>query len=354
MNALKIFQPVYVGLCSAKQGLPVSHESVLLSQGSSTPARLRKELYCMTGVAPGFHRRVAVKNAQILHAHFAVDATHALPLIRHLRIPAVVTLHGYDVTIRDEARRSTRSGARYLKHRAELWRKASIFLCVSEFIRDAALKSGFPEEKLVVHHIGIDRSSFYPQPQRREPVVLFVGRLTEKKGCDQLLRAMKVVQQQMPGAELVIIGFGHLRAALEEQAKNLGVRCNFLGAQPATEVRNWMRKARVLCVPSITAANGDSEGLPTVIVEAHAVGLPVVAYRHAGIPEIVKEEETGLLSNEGDIESLTHGLLRYLRDDSFWQTSSEAAVSTVQRSFDLVTQTRKLEAIYDEVCSAVH
>ena len=303
----------------------------------------------MTGFGPRFHRKVAARKAEILHAHFAVDAVHALPLIRHLGIPAVVTLHGYDVTITDEASGATMRGAHYLKHRKELWNEASAFLCVSEFIRKAAIKAGFPESKLVVHHIGIDRQSFYPGSQERQPLVLFVGRLTEKKGCDQLLRAMKQVQQKLPDTQLVIIGFGDLRSSLEELARSLEVKCSFLGPQPAAEVREWMRKARVLCAPSVTAANGDSEGLPTVVVEAHAMGLPVVGYRHAGIPEIVKDGVTGLLSDEGDVDSLAHGLLRYLTDDALWHASSEAAGRQVERNFDLAAQTRELESIYEKV-----
>ena len=347
--ALRVYHPVYVGLCRVAHSQARLDDAVLLSADGSLAARARKAAYCLTGIAPAFHRAVAARKARLLHAHFAVDATHALPLVRHLGIPAIVTLHGYDVTIRDEVQRKTPLGAAFLYRRKLLWQRASVFLCVSHFIRAAALRAGFPEDKLLVHHIGIDRRVFVPVPQLREPVVLFVGRLTEKKGCDRLLHAMQQVQGALPAIHLVVIGDGEQLPALQALAETLQIRCSFLGPRPPVDVRHWMQRARVLCAPSITAANGDSEGLPTVIVEAHAMGLPVVAYRHAGIPEIVLDGITGLLSDEEDIGALAKGLLRYLTDQTFWNMSSEAALSQVQRHFDLADQTRKLEAIYEEV-----
>ena len=352
-GALRAFQPVYVGLCRAAGYEFAAEEAVLLSKHRSHVARIRKALYCITGVAPAFHMAVAARQAQLLHAHFAVDATHALPLIRYLGIPAIVTLHGYDVTVRDEEQRRKPMGAIFLHRRQQLWQHAAVFLCVSEFIRDAALRVGFPADKLRVHYIGIDRKIFQPTQQLREQAVLFVGRLTEKKGCDRLLRAMQRVQRVLPAASLIIIGSGEQMDSLQRQAAGLHLRCSFLGARPPADVKHWMQRVRVLCAPSITAANGDSEGLPTVIVEAHAMGLPVVAYQHAGIPEIVLDGITGLLSEEEDIDSLAQGILRCLTDEAFWHRSSEAAIAQVERNFDLAGQTRRLEAIYEEISAPV-
>jgi colanic acid/amylovoran biosynthesis glycosyltransferase len=351
-GSLTRFVPVYVGLVSARDSLTVSEESVLLSRNQSLPRRLVRLPYQMLGVAPRFHRAVAKKQARLLHAHFAVDGAFALALVEHLKIPSLVTLHGYDVTLHQSELGNTIEGSLYLHRRKRLWKTAHLFLCVSEFIRDKALHAGFPKDKLIVHYIGIDRKRFSAPLRSREPLVLFVGRLIEKKGCSYLLQAMKVVQREMPSAQLCIIGQGRLSEQLHDLAQELGVRCSFLGLQPTDVVRQWLEKCRVLCVPSITAANGDSEGLPTVIMEAHATGVPVVAYDHAGIPEIVVHNHTGLLSAEGDVESLADGLMRYLKDDLLWRTSSVAAQARVARHFDLTTQTESLEAIYDGLCCA--
>jgi glycosyltransferase involved in cell wall biosynthesis len=349
VNALRRTKPIYVGLIPAKNSLPIEQQAVLMSDRTFLPKRYYKLPYHVLGIAPNFHRRVAALNAQIFHAHFAIDATTAMPLISRLGIPAIVTLHGYDVTTRDREFCKTAAGSHYLRHRERMWDKVSVFLCVSKFIRDAAKQSGFPEEKLRVHYIGVNRQEFAPSDQPREPLVLFVGRLVEKKGCGELLQAMKLVQEQSPQIELVIVGFGPLRQAIEAQAKELGIRYSFLGRQPASVVRDMLGRCRVLCVPSFTAANGDSEGLPTVVMEAHAMGVPVVGYRHAGIPEVVVHKETGLLSEEHDIPSLAQGILCYLEDESFWKSSSLAAQKRVEEHFDLAKQTAVLETAYDEL-----
>ena len=349
---MKTFRPVYIGLMQAENSLPLQHESILVYNRRMLSRMLTRVPYPAFGLAPRFHRRVAAKHADILHAHFATDATTALPLISYLNLPTVVTLHGYDVTVRDETTRRKVAGALYLRARPELWRRAQLFLCVSEFIRQRALQAGFPEEKLLVHYIGIDRTVFTPQSEPREPLVVFVGRLVEKKGCAYLLEAMKKVQQQMPQARLAVIGFGPLRSTLENMARELGVRAEFPGRKSGSEVRSWFARARVVCVPSVTAASGDSEGLPTVIMEANAMGVPVVGFRHAGIPEIVRHNETGLLYTERDANSLAAGLLRFLTEDGFWAAASEAAMRQVAEKFDLAVQTAKLEEIYNQLIAS--
>jgi glycosyltransferase involved in cell wall biosynthesis len=333
----------------AENSLPLEHETVLVYHKRILSRLLTRVPYPAFGVAPRFHRRVAATHGEILHAHFATDATTALPLISYLNLPTVVTLHGYDVTVRDDTTRTKFAGSLYLRARPQLWKKAHLFLCVSEFIRQRALQAGFPEEKLKVHYIGIDRKVFTPQRGPREPLVVFVGRLVEKKGCSYLLQAMKKVQQQMPQARLAVIGFGPLRIPLEKMAGELGVRAEFLGRKSGSEVRSWFGRARVVCVPSVTAASGDSEGLPTVIMEANAIGVPVVGFRHAGIPEIVKHNETGLLYTERDADALATGLLRCLTDDAFWTAASEAGIKQVGDKFDLSTQTAKLEEVYNQL-----
>jgi glycosyltransferase involved in cell wall biosynthesis len=350
---MESFCPVYVGLMRAENSLPLGQDPVLAYNKRILSKVLTKLPYRVFGVAPNFHRRVASKHGDILHAHFATDAASALPLISYLNLPTVVTLHGYDVTVRDETRRRTIAGRFYLKARPKLWKRAQVFLCVSEFIRQRAMLAGFPEEKLMVHYIGIDRTVFRPQRGPREPLVVFVGRLVEKKGCRYLLHAMKKVQAQMPQARLAVIGFGPLRDSLEEMARGLGVRAEFLGRKSSNEVRSWFVRARVVCVPSVTAADGDSEGLPTVIMEANAMGAPVVGFVHAGIPEIVKHNETGLLYGERDADSLAAGLLRCLTDDVFWAAASEAGIKQVAEKFDLSAQTSKLEAIYSQCLTAL-
>src|SRR5262249_19207401 len=151
-------------------------------------------------------------------------------------------------------------------------------------------------------HIGIDVERFAPAERQTspEPVVLFVGRLVAKKGCEYLIRAMAQVQVTRPDAQLVIIGEGPLDAALKALAEQTTCKCVFLGAQSSDEVRSWFQRARLFCLPSVTADTGETEGLPISILESLAMAVPVVSTQHAGIPEAIRDGETGLLAPERD------------------------------------------------------
>lgn len=238
----------------------------------------------------------------------------------------------------------------FLTYRRQLWQRASLFLCVSNYIREKAMRAGFPEEKLRVQYTGMNCDTFSPTlpPAEKDPnLVLYVGRLVEYKGCDYLLRAMKLVRQQQPEARLVVIGEGTFRASLERLNGELGVGAAFLGEQPQPTVRVWLERARVFCGPSITHKDGMSEAFGNVFSEAQSMGVPVVSFRHGGIPETVRDGITGLLAEERDVEQLAAHLTRYLKDSAFWERSRDEGMRWVREQFDVRTQTAKLEAFYD-------
>jgi glycosyltransferase involved in cell wall biosynthesis len=339
MQALREYVPILAGLERARPSIPLPQKPVLLSDQGPFLSDVRAKLYRRTGTAPFFHQSVKRAQPQLIHAHFASGGRSALPLAESLGVPLVVTLHGCDVTVRG-------SQAEIYRHLAEY---ACLFVCVSEFIRARALEAGFPKEKLSVHHIGIDRTLFSPsETDGLSSNVLFVGRLVEKKGCEYLLRAMRRVQGECPECELTIIGDGPLRSSLEALAVELGLRCRFLGAQPTDGVRAALRSAKIFCVPSVTAANGDSEGLPTVLAEAQAMGVPVVSTTHGGIPEIVIDGVNGLLVPERDAQSLAAALLDLLGDEERWRQFRSAALRNVEQHFDLNRQTALLETMYSD------
>jgi colanic acid/amylovoran biosynthesis glycosyltransferase len=182
--------------------------------------------------------------------------------------------------------------------------------------------------------------------------VLFVGRLVANKGCDHLIRAMARLRPLHPEAELVVIGDGPERPALEALAAARLERFRFLGTQAPDGVKEWMSRARVFCVPSVTVATGASEGFGLAMAEAQAMALPVVSFRTGGIPDAVEDGVTGHLLAEGDEPGLAMAIAHLLSDRATWQRFSAAARERVVRLFDLRTQTEKLEALYDEVVAA--
>jgi glycosyltransferase involved in cell wall biosynthesis len=346
-EALREFRPVYVGLRSV-EGMRVAAERRELLVA---PGRTRRLLYKLFGPSESQAARVGALSPALIHAHFGPDASHAVPLARALGVPLVVTHHGYDVTIEDQALARSPWLRLYLKRRARLYQAAALVLCVSQFVREKALRKGAPPHKTLVHYIGIDIASFTPDGSvKRSDTVLFVGRLVENKGCDQLLRAMRVVQRARPECRLVIIGDGPLRARLAQTAHQLGLRhVSFLSTQPSGVVRHWMNRARVFSVPSVTVASGASEGFGIVFAEAQAMGLPVASFATGGIPEAVAHGETGLLARERDTAALAQNIIALLSDRSMWQRFSEAGQRRAHEFFDIRRQTAALEDIYRSV-----
>jgi glycosyltransferase involved in cell wall biosynthesis len=261
--ALKDYRPVFVGLAATARSLPLDGQKALLKNSSSTLAKYRAEAYRRYPYAPMFHRSVKRFRPHLIHAHFAVDGTIALGLQDHLNVPSIVTLHGYDVTTRADEWKRGRGGRRYLARLPKLFHRTSRFLCVSDAIRQRAIRAGFPEAKLVVHYTGVDCSRFTPlEPNQRDrALIVFVGRLIEVKGCEYLLRAMALLGSQAginAPAGLVVIGDGPLRGELEALSRRLRLNAQFLGAQPSEVVRQWIGKARILCNPSVTSAEGNA------------------------------------------------------------------------------------------------
>jgi glycosyltransferase involved in cell wall biosynthesis len=322
-----------------------------MSDGSWRIGKLASALYQIYPFAPSFHRKISKSRAVLIHAHFALDGTEALYLQSALNVPLLVTLHGYDITSSDAEFERTARGRHYLANRSELWNRASKFICVSEAIKTAALKAGIPKEKLVVHYIGIDLKNFQRNHLLvRDPhLILFVGRLVEKKGCEFVIRALSQLTIDQPRAHLVVIGHGPLRRELEALASKLGVKVRFLGPQNAELVRMWMGKARILCVPSVQAKTGDSEGFGMVFAEAQSMGTPVVSTWHSAIPEVVRHGVTGLLAAERDCTGLAHHICRFLSDHIFWSTCGNRAITHIRDNFDLQRQTFELEKTYSSV-----
>jgi glycosyltransferase involved in cell wall biosynthesis len=347
--ALKKFTPIFAGLRRLQTSLPLPATAIVVAeQGSPATAVLRTKIYRATGFSPKFHKKVSAAEPKLIHAHFATDAVLALPLVSMLKVPLIVTLHGYDVTMSDFHHSSSLAGQLFLKRRNRLWQQANLFLCVSEFIRQRAIEAGFPKEKLRVQYIGIDVKNFaLRRVQPSEEIILFVARLVEKKGCEYLLRAVELVTRRRPKVKTIVIGDGPLRNSLETLARNLGIDCDFLGAQPVSAVRTWLERAMVFCVPSVEARNKDSEGLGMVFLEAQAMGVPVVSFRHGGIPEAVHHGVTGFLAEERDVSQLHEHLLELLSSDEFRHAIGQRGAELVRARFDLAFRTRELEQIYD-------
>jgi colanic acid/amylovoran biosynthesis glycosyltransferase len=342
--ALTRWRPLVVGLERKGEIVPRLREAIVVeSPGERLAFRLR-------GRGGRIEAKVRAARPRLIHAHFGTDGLLVLPLARALGVPLITSLRGYDVTRSDRALFGSGrlSWIRYALGKKRLQRNGALFLAVSNALREQAIARGYPEARTLTHYNGVDLDRFRPSDTPAEPnLILHVGRLVEKKGTKVLIEALTA--NALVGARLVIIGDGPLGGALERQAQKLGDRVRFLGALSSDEVANWMRRASVLAAPSVTAADGDAEGLPNVIVEAAASGLPVVGTIHSGIPEAIEDGATGFLVPEGDAGTLAARLADLLDSEQLRRDLGAAARLLAERKFDRRIMTQRLESIYDEV-----
>lgn len=324
-----------------------------LSFGTIAAARSSNSLLESPNLQPLRERR-----PKLLHVHFGTDALDARHLAEALNLPMIITLHGYDITTRAEWWESGAGGTRYCDYPQTLLALAeqgTIFVVVSDAIAESALEFGIPERSLRKIIIGTDLAAFTPGsiPMESRPArVLFVGRFVEKKGIDFLLKAFQLVQRKVPEAQLRLVGDGDLEEALCRKAKDLQLNARFVGRLTPTQVADEMHEARVLCSPSIRAANGNSEGLPTVIMEAQACGLPVVTSARGGVTEGIIDKVTGRAFAEGDVNAMADHLVHYLTHVADAEKAAAAARKFSEGNFDIGRNTKVLEALYDEVARA--
>ena len=277
-----------------------------------------------------------------IHAHFGRGGALVLPLAKALGVPLYVTYHGGDAT-KETHRKSRLLPTIYQRRLSDLQAYASGFLCVSRFVFNRLAAQGFPKEKLFTHYIGIDVNEMQA-PKPRQGRFLFIGRFVDKKGVDVLLSAMRRLHNSnavsMPGLD--IVGSGPLESELRSQASDLP-NVRFLGWQTPTQLNKTLGKAYAVVVPSRIAANGDCEGLPTVVLESIRAGLPVVASDHAGIPEIIQNGDTGFIVPENDADSLAAALVATTQAGDWILEMAARAQLKLLSDFNADTQSRKLQ-----------
>jgi len=270
---------------------------------------------------------------RLLHGHFGWSGLRLLLLAPLLRAPLVVTFGGRD------------GGAQLHDPRMAplyevLLAMADQVVCVSHHLRNALAEAGVAQERLSVIHRGTDLAAFpfCDRSAREAPSValLMIGRLVAKKGHAVALDALARVVGAGHDATLTILGEGPEAGALAEQAERLGVaaRVRFAAPTDRAGVRVALEAADVFVHPSITPPDGDVEGIPNVVVEASASGLPVVGTRHGGIGEPVEDGVNGWLVAENDAAALAEAIERVVVGRGARLALGAAGADRMRRGFD--------------------
>jgi glycosyltransferase involved in cell wall biosynthesis len=297
--------------------------------------------------------RRALRDVSVIHAHYGLNGVVALPYAEAAGLPLVVTFHGHDVAGLFPENRNTLRYGRYQRWAPRLFDRASRLLAVSEELADRLREAGAPAHKIHVHRLGVDLRGFsVPDRSGVGPTVLMVGRMVEKKGMADGIRAFARIAPAFPAARLRVIGDGPLRPRLEQTAREAAVPVEFSGVLDGAGVRRAMAEAQLLLAPSKVAPGGDREGLPIVLKEAGASGLAVLATRHGGIPELIRDGENGLLAPEGDVEGLAERLRALLSDPDLRLRLGRAARRSIETDWDGARQIARLEGHFDAVLSS--
>jgi colanic acid/amylovoran biosynthesis glycosyltransferase len=288
-----------------------------------------------------------------MHAHFSSDTTTvALVASRASGVPFSFTAHARDIYhtyVSPDADRAAR--------RTKL-RAAAFAVTVSDYNRRHLADIGGTDIASKIHRIynGVDLVRFRFADAGREPgLVLSVGRLVEKKGFGDFVAALARLGSRGVRCRAVLAGDGPLRTDLERQAAELGIadRITFAGALPQDEVMALMRRAALLVLPCVVTASGDRDGLPTVLLEALASGLPAVSTDVAGISEIIDAEHTGLLVAPNAPDALGDAMARLLFEPDLARRFARAGREKAERNFDLAKSVGCLRELF-AISSADH
>ena len=280
------------------------------------------------------------RNIVHLHAHFATVATRVARLAAQLaEIPHSFTAHAKDI-FHEEVREDAL--AREIT-------AASGVVTVSDYNAAHLRRVARGRGRVMRVYNGIDLAEYaFEPPAERPPMIAAVGRLVEKKGFPVLVEACATLAARDCSFRCVIVGSGPLEEALVDMIARQGLedRVSLLGPRPQDEVREIVRNAAVLAAPCVVAADGNRDGLPTVLLEACALGTPVVSTPVTGIPEVVRDGETGLLVPERDPRALADALERLLEDGDERVRLARASRSHAETHFDLHRNAASLRDLF--------
>ena len=288
----------------------------------------------------------------IVHCHFGPVGEIAAVLKESGLLSAKIStvFHGYDIT-------------RHLREHRQPYRllfaAGDAFLPVNEVFRTTLLAEGAPPEKCEVLHMGVDCARFPCQPRTPDPDgavnILSAGRMVEKKGFEDTLRAFAQLRILMPATDfrLHIAGGGELYDPLVSLARELGIaaQTTFHGPVSHAAMGALLSETHFFVLPSVTAGNGDMEGIPVVLMEAMASGILVASTRHSGIPELIEDGVSGILVPEHDHGALA-SRIRDVQNDRIHATELvRNARRKVETHFNRVLQGQKLLQIFTRLAA---
>ena len=289
------------------------------------------------------------KPYDIISCHFGPNGLKGLQLkkLGLIQGKLVTTFHGYDLTkfLQIHGKDSYK----------ELFKDGDIFLPISEYWKHRLIELGCDQNKILVHRMGVDfrKFSFIPRCLEADGKIRIttVARLVEKKGVEYGIRAVAKLLKLNQKVEYHILGDGVLKENLQQLINELGAENNIklLGWKQQHEIVQILSKTHLLLAPSITSSDGDTEGIPVVLMEAMAMGLPVISTEHSGIPELVENGKSGFLVPERDIDALFEKLNYLIEYPQSWVEMGKSGRNYVEKYYSIDKQNNQLVNSYQKL-----
>jgi len=278
-----------------------------------------------------------------LHAHFAHGSTHVAMLASMLTgLPFSFSAHARDIY--------NNASPRLLQEKIQ----AADLVVTCTRANQQHLQSMVPQQdagKIELAYHGVDLAKFAPDEAARieePPLVLSVGRLVEKKGLANLVQACRALNEKDISFRCEIVGEGPERPRLEMLIRALGLEriVSLTGVCTQEELVERYRGASVFALPCNVLANGDRDGIPNVLIEAMACGLPLVSTPVSGIPELIESGQSGLLVPPGNPVELAAAIELLLRDRELGERLARRARATVEERFDSTVCARRIASLF--------
>jgi colanic acid/amylovoran biosynthesis glycosyltransferase len=285
-------------------------------------------------------------NADVIHCHFGTTARTIADLkaIGAIKAPMLSSFHGMDITVFPKTH-----GKEYY---TRLFKVSEMFTGNSAFIINKMYETGCPAQKThkIPECINIDQFEYRGEAPKRTVLKIFtVGRFVEKKGYEYSLKAVALLKKQNIVFQYDIVGEGPLKEKMIALADELGIKdmITFHGGMKQEELKNIYSASHIFLLPSVTAANGDTEGQGLVLQEAQAIGVPVLATLHNGFPDSIIDGKTGYLVPEKDPVALFEKLVVLNNDENLCAEMGRLGRKFVEESFDSKTVVKDLIKLYN-------
>ena len=348
LTLLERYRPVILTQEARNLGeFPVA--SLYSAEDYSAPKKIANRLIRKwTGEYPFYSDILRREGAHLIHAHFGYQGCRCLRAKSASQLPMVTSFYGADASLFP-------NDSIWRRRYDRLFDRGDLFLVEGTRMAERLVALGCPESSLVVHHLGVrvDEIRFRERQPAETVQILICAEFREKKGIAGGIRALgKALDGLNLDCRLRIIGDGPERPGIETAIAETGLAdcVELAGRQPYAVVLEELQASHLLLQPSLTAADGDSEGgAPVILLDAQASGLPVISSDHCDIPEYVRDGESGHLAREGDIAGLAEVIRSTLLAPESWAALSRCGRRHVENSYNARRQSAGLESIYDRL-----